>query len=332
MDLMFMQVLKLGRSNMKHKLFAITSIVFFSLWNSAHAQGLTLYSASGEEILTPILQLFEKQHPDIKISQIHGGAGELMQRIKAESKNPSADVLFGGPIQSYETFSDYFEAYETSPDKDKIIQDPNNIWHAFSVFAQPLIVNTQRLQPSEYPKTIDDIIQMDWDKKGGIVLADPNQSGTGYTIVSGLVNAKGWDEVGKIIKKARITPGSTAMFNAVKDGEATVGWINEDLGTHWVEEGLDVALIYPQDAVTVQVDAYGLVKGAKNPKEAKVFIDFLGSTEVQSLVSNVINRRAARTDIAPPSGLPELNSLPIFTAEEPAEIINSRFTAIANKK
>lgn len=255
-----------------------------------------------------------------------------MQRIKAKSKNPSADVLFGGPIQSYETFSDYFEAYETSHDKDKIIQDPNNIWHAFSVFAQPVIVNTQRLQPNEYPKTIEDVIATNWDEKGGLVLADPNQSGTGYTIVSGLVNAKGWDEVAKIIKKARITPGSTAMFNAVKDGEAALGWINEDLGAHWVDEGLNVTLIYPQDAVTVQVDAYGLVKGGKNPEEAKIFIDFLGTKEVQSLVSTVINRRAARTDIEPPANLPELNSLPIFTAEEPAEIINSRFTKIANEK
>lgn len=317
---------------MKHKLLAVASVSFFSLWSHAYAQAITLYSASGEEILTPILQLFEKQYPAIKVSQVHGGAGELMQRIKAKSKNPSADVLFGGPIQSYETFSDYFEAYETSHDKDKIIQDPNNIWHAFSVFAQPVIVNTQRLQPNEYPKTIEDVIATNWDEKGGLVLADPNQSGTGYTIVSGLVNAKGWDEVAKIIKKARITPGSTAMFNAVKDGEAALGWINEDLGAHWVDEGLNVTLIYPQDAVTVQVDAYGLVKGGKNPEEAKIFIDFLGTKEVQSLVSTVINRRAARTDIEPPANLPELNSLPIFTAEEPAEIINSRFTKIANEK
>ncbi len=317
---------------MKYKMLSVIGISLFSFWNASHAQELTLYSASGEEILTPILQLFEKQHPDIKVSQIHGGAGELMQRIKAESKNPSADVLFGGPIQSYETFSDYFEAYETNTDKDKILQDPNNIWHAFSVFAQPVIVNTKRLQVSEYPKTIDDVINKDWDGKGGIVLADPNQSGTGYTIVSGLVNAKGWDEVGKIIKKSRITPGSTAMFTAVKDGEAALGWINEDLGAHWVEEGLDVALIYPEDAVTVQVDAYGLVKGAKNPEEAKVFIDFLGTKEVQSLVSSTINRRAARKDIASPADLPELTDLPIFTAEEPAEIINTRFTAIVNEK
>ena len=178
------------------------------------------------------------------------------------------------------------------------------------------------------PTKVSDLLDPKWTKLGGIVLADPSQSGTGYTIIGGLASGLGWDVVTKLITSARILPGSTAMFNAVREGEAAIGWVNEDLGIRWEAEGLSVKMIYPADAVTVQVDAFGLVKGAAHPDAAKKFMDFVGSKEAQVLVTTIIKRRSARKDVPPPASMKAFADLKVFPAKEPNDVVTAKFKKI----
>ncbi len=178
------------------------------------------------------------------------------------------------------------------------------------------------------PTRVTDLLDPKWSKLGGIVIADPTQSGTGYTMIGGLANGLGWDVTSRIIKAARAVPGSNAMFNAVRDGEAAVGWINEDLGVRWETQGLPVRMVYPADALTVQVDANGIVKGAPHPDAARRLIDFLGSRDAQVLVTTVIKRRSARKDVPPPATLKSFATLKIFPAKEPNDVVTAKFRKI----
>jgi iron(III) transport system substrate-binding protein len=128
-----------------------------------------------------------------------------------------------------------------------------------------------------------------------------------------------------------VTNGSDAMFNAVKDGELPIGWINEDLGYQWGSAGIGVKLIYPSDVVTIQMDAYGLVKNGPNPKLAKIFLEFLGTKEVHEVASQIVKRRSVRNDVEPPGGLPELEGLNLYYASEPRDVVTDRFNAIIDR-
>lgn len=302
-----------------------------SLLGIANAGELVVYTAHGETTSTPILEAFAKAHPDVKVTVVRGGTGEIVERIRAEAGNASADVMWGGPTQTFEENAALFQAYQSPSDADMVTVDPNHIWHPFTVLLQPLIVSTKRVDAASMPKTQKDLLSPDFAKAGGLIIPDPAKSGTGYTILSALAGDFGWDFIGKLAKSARIAPGSDDAFNAVRDGEAAVGWINEDLGAKWKAQGLPIAIVYPTDAVTGQIDAQAIVKGAQHLTEAKSFIDFLGTKPVHEIVRDATVRRSARKDTPPPAALPDLASLNIVSAMDPRAVVVARFQEVRSK-
>ncbi|RNL14392.1 iron ABC transporter substrate-binding protein, partial [Xanthomonas vasicola pv. vasculorum] len=125
--------------------------------------------------------------------------------------------------------------------------------------------------------------------------------------------------------------GSDDAFNAVRDGEAAAGWINEDLGAKWKANGLPVSIVYPTDAVTGQIDAQAVVQGAPHPDQAKMFIDFLGQKDTHEKVRDLTIRRSARSDVAPPAALPDLSTLNIISPQDPKQVVVARFQAALQK-
>jgi iron(III) transport system substrate-binding protein len=299
--------------------------------SSGSLQGtVTVYTPSGPEITDPIFDAFKQKYPGVNVQIVKAGSGEIFSRLEAEKGNPAADIMFGGDTVSYDSYSDLFASYESSEDGAMITNDPTHKWHPFTIMCQPIMVNTGMLKPADYPKTAKELSDPKW-KKGGIALSNPNQSGTGYTIVSGLVNAYGWDFVKVLLTNCVITSSSDAMFKAVKDGEVPVGFINEDLGVKWEQQGLPVKLIYEPDAVTVQMDALGLVKGCPHPELGKALIDFICSKEAHEIAVEKIQRRSARKDVDPPASLPKLGDLKLFTASEPRDVVSAKFDALTIK-
>ncbi|MCD6238974.1 MAG: extracellular solute-binding protein [Thermotogae bacterium] len=291
---------------------------------------IVVYSASGPEITEPLYKLFRSQYPNIEVTFVYGKTPELFARLRAEKNRPAADVMFGGAPITYDQERDLFEPYVHPERANFVISDPNNIWQPFSIFAQPLMYNTNLVKEEDQVDTIIKLIAKgeEWAKMGGIALADPSKSSTGWTIVSGITSAYSWNFIRELLKYAMVTPGSDAMFSAIKDGEAPVGWINEDLGIKWELAGLPVKIVYPKDVCTVQVDAYGLVKGAPHSELAKIFINFLGTKEAHELVSSIIKRRSVRKDVAPPGELPPLGELNLYTQSESREVVVSKFNKL----
>jgi iron(III) transport system substrate-binding protein len=284
---------------------------------------IVLYTASGPEITTPIIELFNAKYPDIEIITVKAGTPEIFARLRAEKERPAADVVLGGSPLFYNLNSDLFEPY-VHPETDYFVTyDPNHIWHPFSIFTQPLIVNTELVHPEDFPRYVLELFVKapKWLELGGIALPDPAKSGTGWTIISGLSGAFSWDFWKQLLPYIKIFPGSDPAFLAVKDGECPIGWINEDLGAKWEAAGAPVKMIYPKDAITVQMDAFGLVKNGPNPELAKLFVDFLGTKEVQELVVKIVKRRPARIDVPPPAELPPLGELNLYVEAEPRDVV-----------
>ncbi|HIQ04382.1 MAG TPA: extracellular solute-binding protein, partial [Anaerolineae bacterium] len=77
-----------------------------------------------------------------------------------------------------------------------------------------------------------------------------------------------------------------------------------------------------------QVGACALIKGAKHPEAAKVFLNFVLSKEAQELLSKEIKRRPARTDVTPPEGLAPTAELklvrpdPLWVSQQKDQILD----------
>lgn len=251
-----------------------------------------IYTGCGPEITDPILELFQETYPDINVEIIKAGSGELMARIQAEVENPGGDILLGGEPYLFEANADVFEPYVSETDQDMILSHPEGLWHPWSVMLTPIAVNTDRLpDEADWPKNLGDLADPKYaaDK---IAFCDPGKSGTGATIANNIASLYGWEYITEMLDNCEVLSGSDPMFDAVKDGTYPIGFVNEDLGLKWLEAGLPIELIYPEDGVINTVDCLSIIKGAKNMDNAKLFIDFFGSPENHAVLVDPILRRS----------------------------------------
>jgi iron(III) transport system substrate-binding protein len=291
----------------------------------AQSGTLVLYTSHAADTTGPILELMKQRLPNLNVTLVRAGTGEVLQRLKAEAANPGADVMWGGATQLFDNNADLFQPFVSTESANFLVSDPANLWHASNIIAIVVAVNTRKVAAADIPATTAAAIDAKMTAMGGIAIPEPSKSSTGYTVASALAAAHGWDFVGRIAKSARVLPSSGAAANAARDGETAMCWVNEDVTAKWEKEGLPIKSVYPQDGVPTVVDAQAIVKGAKNLDNAKAFMAFLSTRETHETMRDKVNRRSARKDVTPPVGLPELGNLKLIFAVEPASIVNARF-------
>lgn len=272
---------------------------------------LVVYTAHGPEVTDPIMSLFRESHPDIDVTlSAAAGTGEMISRIESESGNPLGDAAWGGSTEVYDSAAEgTFASVELENDAATVVQDPNNEWHATDLLFQPMVVNTNSVEASDFPDSMLDYTDPKWSDLGQVAFAHPRSSGTSYSLIAAMVTEYGWEYFDDFLPNAAVVDGSAQMFDGVRTGEYVAGFINEDLGATWVAEGAPIELIYPSDAVSNQVGAAAVIEGANNAEAAATFVNFLMSQEAQEVMVEETGRRSAREDIAAPAGLPDVADL-----------------------
>jgi iron(III) transport system substrate-binding protein len=304
---------------------AVSTALTFATDVRAQQGNVIVYTSHAADTTGPVLELLKQRLPNLNITLVRAGTGEVLQRLKAEASNAAADVMWGGSIQLFEGNADLFQPF-VSNDKDQFaVHDPANLWHASNIIAIVIGVNTKKVAASDMPTSTAGALDAKYTPMGGIALPEPSKSSTGYTVTSALAGAQGWPFVERIAKTARVLPSSGGAANAARDGEIAMCWVNEDVTAKWEKEGLAIKSVYPTDGVPTVVDAQAMVKGAKNLDNAKAFMSFLNTKEVHEVTRDKVNRRSARKDVTPPVGLPDLGNLKLIFAVEPASVVNARF-------
>jgi iron(III) transport system substrate-binding protein len=310
--------------------FAAAALLSLAMATGVQAQSgnLVLYTSHAADTTGPVLDLMKQRLPNLNVTLVRAGTGEILQRLKAEAGNPAADVMWGGASQLFDNNADLFQPFTSATGGDFFVSDPANLWHPMNIIAIVVAVNTKKVPAAEIPNTTAQAIDARFTAMGGIALPDPSKSSTGYIVTSALAAAHGWDFVGRIARTARVLPSSGAAANAARDGETAMCWVNEDVTAKWEKEGIAIKSVYPQDGVPTVVDAQAVVKGAKNLENARAFMTFLNTKEVHEVLRDKVNRRSARKDVTPPPGLPELGNLKLIFAVEPASVVNARFESL----
>jgi iron(III) transport system substrate-binding protein len=292
---------------------------------NAQSGAVVLYTSHAADTTGPVLELMKQRLPNLNVTLVRAGTGEVLQRLKAEAGNPAADIMWGGSIQLFESNADLFQPF-VSTDKDSfIVTDPANIWHASNIISIVIGVNTRKVAAADMPATTAAVLDPKYTAMGGIALPDPSKSSTGYSVVSALAASQGWPFIERIAKTARVLPSSGGAANAARDGETAMVWVNEDVTAKWERDGIAIKSVYPTDGVPTVVDPQAIVKGAKNLENARAVMAFLNTKEVHETMRDKVNRRSARKDVTPPPGLPDLGAMKLIFAVEPASIVNARF-------
>ena len=274
------------------------------------SQRLVVYTSHKEEVYTPIIREFEER-TGIWVEVVTGGTNELLQQIEKEQDAPRADVMFGGGVESLESYRDCFIPY-ICREADRIregFQSQCGYWTPFSALPVVLIYNTKLVTAESVTSWVD------LEKpafRGNIAFADPQISGSSYTALVTRILAGGGEDCLSGFRAAlegRQSDSSGAVVSSVARGSALVGITLEETALQHISAGEDIALVYPADGTSCVPDGSALVKGATHEENARRFLDFTVSEDVQSLVGQRFCRRAVRGDIPADPALPALSTL-----------------------
>jgi len=276
-------------------------------------QRLTVYTSHKEEVYRPIVKEFEER-TGIWVEVVEGGTNEILDRIAAEAGQTRADVMFGGGVESLNSYADCFTPYVCAGAEE--IEEPfrsaDGLWTPFSALPVVLIYNTKLVDPDRLTGWAD---LLSPDLQGRIAFADPAVSGSSFTALATMVSALGGDREAVLASFAENLAGmqlsgSGEVVSAVADGSAWVGVTLEETALKRQNAGDDIELVYPAEGTSAVPDAGALVKGAPHEENAKRFLDFIAGEDVQALLTREFYRRSVRAG-QDPGQLPPLSELPL---------------------
>jgi len=260
---------------------------------------LTIYTSHKEEVYMPIVREFEER-TGIWVDVITGGTNELLERIESQQDNVEADVMFGGGVESLKAYEHCFSPYVVGSSDS--IREPHQaedaVWTPFSALPVVLIYNTKLVSPDKITgwSSLSDSIF-----RGRIAFADPAISGSSFTaLATQILAGKSMDKTLATLAEnlqGKTLSSSGDVLNAVVDGSCLVGITLEETALKYIAAGADLAMVYPEEGTSCVPDASAIVKGAPHSENAKRFLDFTVSYEVQQMLSESSYRRPVRSDI-----------------------------------
>ena len=279
---------------------------------AAAQSSVVVYSAVSPKVMQAFVDQFQKDNPGIKVELISGGSGELLTRLQAEKAKPRADVLVGPDADNFDAYLDLFEGYKSKEDAafPRSAVGPDNKYYGFSTNFQAFIVNTKMMPLDKAPQSWNDLTKPEY--KGKVVMANPAQSGSAYSQMVQILQLYNWDVMNKVIANVTFVTSSRLAYQNIAKGEQPVGVTSEFNILASKLDGNPVDFVYPKDGTALINDASGIVKGGPNPANARKFMDFINSKQAHQMIVDIDKRRSARSDMAPPAGLPDAKTLKTF--------------------
>ncbi|QIK56922.1 extracellular solute-binding protein [Erysipelothrix sp. HDW6A] len=284
---------------------------------------LVVYSPNSEGIMNAVIPLFEEKYK-IKVEPISAGTGELVKRIQAEKDNPYGDVLFGGTYTQYMSNLDLFQEY-VSKENDNVVEEYRNTNGkvTYTVLDGSMLIVNKELTDGIEINSYADLLKP--ELKGKIATADPANSSSAFAQLTNILlamspdkdymNDEAWTYVENLIKQwdGKIQSGSSAVYKSVVDGEMWVGLTYEDPVAKLVKDGAkNIEIVYPKEGSVFLPAGTGIIKGAKNVDNAKLFVDFLLSEEVQNIFGTQLTNRPVRIGAQTGDHMQKYDTLPLI--------------------
>lgn len=277
------------------------------------ADRLVIYTSHKEEVYGPIIKEFQ-QRTGIWVEVVTGGSNELLERIAMEAEAPACDLMFGGGVESLAAYEDCFEPCE--PQDSERLRDVGlseaKLWTPFSSLPLVLVYNT-RLVSEDEVRGWSDLLDPKW--KGRIAFTDPTVSGSSYTAALTLfscIEGDDWEILARLV--ANLDGGALSdsgdVVESVRSGSRYIGVTLEETALKW--RSPEVGIVYPEEGTSAVPDGCALIKGAEHPENARAFLDFILSRDVQELLVSDLSRRSVRTDVHAPEDLPSEAELGII--------------------
>ena len=258
-----------------------------------------------------IFQQFTKD-TGIKVDFIDMSSGEVLSKLQAENGKPSADVWFGGGLDSFITSKNkkLLEKY-ISPEMAEVplkYRDKDGYWSGVSLVLVGFMVNNEILADKKLdaPKTWADLTKPEY--RDEVIMANPAISGTNYALVDNLIQELGEDKAWEYFEALN----KNVPFLAKRGGEPPMKVTTGEFGVAVIpmsgefilmEGKYPVTTIYPEDMIPWVPAGMAIFKNAENLPEAKKFVDWALSEKGQIAIRDEDPRAMVRNGVKTPESI-----------------------------
>jgi iron(III) transport system substrate-binding protein len=304
---------------------AVTAFSFMSA-GAAQAQGaLVMYCGVQEEWCRAMVNAFERE-TSIKVSMTRKSAGEVFAQVKAEAANPRADIWWGGTGDPHMQAAEEGLTVEyKSPNMGELQDWAVRQWEqsknrTIGIYSGALGFgyNTDLVKSKGIaePKCWADLLNA--KLKDEVQVADPNSSGTAYTLLATIVQLMGEEKGFEYLKSLhknvnQYTKSGAAPAKAMALGETTTGIaFMHDIMTMVVDKA-PIKVVAPCEGTGYEIGSMSIIKGAKNLDNAKKFYDWALTASAQKIGGDVKNFQVPSNKSTPiPPEAPKLSEMKLI--------------------
>ncbi len=278
---------------------------------------LTVYSPHGKDLLEYYEQEFERANPTVDVQWVDMGSQEVLDRLRAESANPQADVWFGAPSEIFDRAAaeNLLEPFRPTwadrvPDEARDAQDR---WYGTYLTPEVIAYNTDAVSAADAPKDWDDVLDPKW--RGKVLIRDPSPSGSMRAIfgaqIARSIAETGSPEAGynwlrrldANTKEYTLNP--TILYQKLGRQEGVITLYNmPDIATLKQRFNIPMAYVIPASGTPLLVDAIAIVRGTEQSDVARRYYEFVTTPRAMMVAAERFLRIPARTDI-PDDSLPD---------------------------
>jgi iron(III) transport system substrate-binding protein len=288
---------------------------------------VTVYTSLETDETVKYLEVARKDLPDLEINIIRLSTGELGARMLAEKDNPQADCIWGWAVTNMEEFipKGMLEPYKAKGVEklDKRFVHPKDLYAGIDMYIAAFCVNTKVLKEKNLPmpKGWNDLLDAKF--KGLVTMPNPVASGTGFLQIASLLQmygAKegkedGWEYLKKLDKNiGEYIKSGSRPAKMTAQGEFAVGASFDFVVGELKKGGAPVEFVFPVEGAGYEVEANALLKGAKNAKAAKAFLDWAISPNAMKAYSE-FKLGVTLPGIPTRSDMPKLSEIKLYTMD-----------------
>ena len=257
---------------------------------AAPQKTVVVYTSVDQVYSEPVFRNFENRTGiqvlpvyDVEATKTTG----LVNRLIAEKGNPRADVFWAAEFSQMILLKNQsaLAPYQSPSGSDIPAEyhDREGYWTGLGGRGRVFIVNTDRMKPAEYPRSLNDMLDPRYPGKT-IGIAYP-MFGTTATQAAALYSTLGRDKAHAFynnlsLRGVRVVDGNSVVKDLVIAGQLDFGLTDSDDACTAIGQGSHVTLVVPdqgkgQMGTLVIPDTVALIFGSPHPVEGMIFIDYL---------------------------------------------------------
>ena len=279
-----------------------------ALIDAARKEGkISYYAAIELNVAERLGKMFEAKYPGIAVRVERSGAERIFQRIAQEQGSGihAVDVANSTDTAHYldwkkngwlapylpEEVAKHFPADQF---------DPEGLYATSCAWLETIGYNTNLIKREDAPKSYADLLDPKW--QGKIVKGHPSYSGAILTTTFVLARELGWPYLEKLAQQKVMQVQSAGdPPKKIMLGERAIMADGNDYNLVLLkDQGKPVEVVYPTEGSPLIIVQSGVFQNAPNPNAARLFMEYLLSTEASKVWVDHFNE----------SMRPEISALP----------------------